>query len=99
MRSLEGYRRKNGEPTVTQEGYVAYHDGKLAGTLTTIKRNSYNNVKESHTNNQRSAASGQGVGATTDNDMLSQSVRIINRLRASREAGGTDGTDTGGDSR
>ena len=34
LRSLEGYRRKNGEPTVTQEGYVAYRDGKLAGTLT-----------------------------------------------------------------
>ena len=99
LRSLEGYRRKNGEPAVTQEGYVAYRDGKLTGTLTTIKRNSYNNVKEPHTNNQRSAVSGQGVGATTDNDMLSQSVRIINRLRASREAGGADGTDTGGDSR
>ena len=33
LRSLEGYRRKNGEPTVTQEGYVAYRDGKLIGTL------------------------------------------------------------------
>lgn len=33
LRSLEGYRRKNGEPTVTQEGYVAYRDGKLLGTL------------------------------------------------------------------
>lgn len=33
LRSLEGYRRKNGEPTVTQEGYVAYKDGKLVGTL------------------------------------------------------------------
>ena len=33
LRSLEGYRRKNGEPTVTQEGYVAYSDGKLIGTL------------------------------------------------------------------
>ena len=33
LRSLEGYRRKNGEPTVTREGYVAYHDGKLVGTL------------------------------------------------------------------
>jgi hypothetical protein len=34
LRSLEGYRRKNGEPAVTQEGYVAYRDGKLVGTLT-----------------------------------------------------------------
>lgn len=33
LRSLEGYRRKNGEPTVTEEGYVAYRDGKLLGTL------------------------------------------------------------------
>lgn len=33
LRSLEGYRRKNGEPTVTEEGYVAYQDGKLVGTL------------------------------------------------------------------
>ena len=33
LRSLEGYRRKNGEPAVTQEGYVAYRDGKLIGTL------------------------------------------------------------------
>lgn len=33
LRSLEGYRRKNGEPTVTQEGFVAYKDGKLMGTL------------------------------------------------------------------
>jgi hypothetical protein len=33
LRSLEGYRRKNGEPTVTQEGYVSYRDGKLLGTL------------------------------------------------------------------
>lgn len=33
LRSLEGYRRKNGEPAVTQEGYVAYKDGKLVGTL------------------------------------------------------------------
>lgn len=33
LRSLEGYRRKNGEPAVTQEGYVAYSDGKLIGTL------------------------------------------------------------------
>jgi hypothetical protein len=100
LRSLEGYRRKNGEPTVTQEGYVAYRDGKLAGTLITIKRNSYNNVKESHTNNQRSAASSQGVGTTSENDLLQQSVRIISRLRASRdEAGAADGTDTSRDSR
>ena len=33
LRSLEGYRRKNGEPAVTEEGYVAYRDGKLLGTL------------------------------------------------------------------
>jgi len=33
LRSLEGYRRKNGEPAVTEEGYVAYRDGKLIGTL------------------------------------------------------------------
>jgi len=33
LRSLEGYRRKNGEPAVTEEGYVAYRDGKLVGTL------------------------------------------------------------------
>ena len=33
LRSLEGYRRKNGEPVVTEEGYVAYRDGKLLGTL------------------------------------------------------------------
>lgn len=99
MLRFEQYRKDHGEPTVTQEGYVAYRDGKLTGTLTTVKRNSYNNVKEQHTNNQRSAASSQGVGATSENDLLQQSVRIINRLRASREAGGTDGTDTGGDSR
>ena len=33
LRSLEGYRRKNGEPAVTEEGFVAYRDGKLIGTL------------------------------------------------------------------
>ena len=33
LRSLEGYRRKNGEPAVTEEGFVAYCDGKLVGTL------------------------------------------------------------------
>lgn len=33
LRSLEGYRRKNGEPVVTEEGYVAYRDGQLVGTL------------------------------------------------------------------
>ena len=33
LRSLEGYRRKNGEPAVTEEGYVTYRDGKLVGTL------------------------------------------------------------------
>ena len=33
LRSLEGDRRKNGEPAVTEEGYVAYRDGKLLGTL------------------------------------------------------------------
>lgn len=33
LRSLEGYRHKNGEPVSTLEGYVAYEDGKLKGTL------------------------------------------------------------------
>ena len=33
LRSLEAYRRKNGEQPVTEEGFVDYKDGKLAGTL------------------------------------------------------------------
>ena len=38
LRSLEGYRRKNGEPAVTEEGYVAYRDGKLISTLTVCQQ-------------------------------------------------------------
>ena len=34
LRSLEAYRRKNGEQPVTEEGFVDYKDGKLVGTLT-----------------------------------------------------------------
>lgn len=33
LRSLEAYRRKNGEQPVTEEGFVDYNDGKLVGTL------------------------------------------------------------------
>ena len=95
LRSLEGYRRKNGEPTVTQEGYVAYRDGKLAGTLAVRTNN--NKGYEGSRNNQRGTARSQGGHTEGDDGMLQQSVRIISRLRASREAEGSDGTDSNGD--
>ena len=96
LRSLEGYRRKNGEPTVTQEGYVAYRDGKLIGTLA-VRTNNNNKGYEGSRNNQRGAARSQGGHTEGDDGMLQQSVRIISRLRASREAEGSDGTDSDGD--
>ena len=96
LRSLESYRRKNGEPAVTQEGYVAYHDGKLVGTLT-VRMNNNNKGYEGSRNNQRGAARSQGGHTEGDDGMLQQSVRIISRLRASREAEGSDGTDSNGD--
>ena len=95
LRSLEGYRRKNGEPAVTEEGYVAYRDGKLVGTLAVRVNN--NKGYEGSRNNQRGAARSQGGHTEGDDGMLQQSVRIINRLRASREAEGSDGTDSNGD--
>lgn len=95
LRSLEGYRRKNGEPTVTEEGYVAYRDGKLVGTLAVRTNN--NKGYEGSRNNQRGAARSQGGHTEGDDGMLQQSVRIISRLRASREAEGSDGADSNGD--
>jgi len=96
LRSLEGYRRKNGEPAVTQEGYVAYRDGKLVGTLA-VRMNNNNKGYEGSRNNQHGAARSQGGHTEGDDGMLQQSVRIISRLRASREAEGSDGTDSDGD--
>lgn len=96
LRSLEGYRRKNGEPAVTEEGYVAYRDGKLLGTLA-VRMNNNNKGYEGSRNNQRGAARSQGGHTEGDDGMLQQSVRIISRLRASREAEGSDGTDSDGD--
>lgn len=96
LRSLEGYRRKNGEPAVTEEGYVAYRDGKLVGTLT-VRMNNNNKGYEGSRNNQHGAARSQGGHTEGDDGMLQQSVRIISRLRASREAEGSDGTDSNGD--
>lgn len=95
LRSLEGYRRKNGEPTVTQEGFVAYRDGKLVGTLAVRTNN--NKGYEGSRNNQRGAARSQEGHTESDDGMLQQSVRIISRLRASREAEGSDGTDSDSD--
>ena len=95
LRSLEGYRRKNGEPAVTEEGYVAYRDGKLVGTLAVRTNN--NKGYEGSRNNQHGAARSQGGHTEGDDGMLQQSVRIISRLRASREAEGSDGTDSNGD--
>jgi hypothetical protein len=95
LRSLEGYRRKNGEPAVTEEGYVAYRDGKLIGTLA-VRTNNKNGYEGSR-NNQRGVARSQGGHTEGDDGMLQQSVRIISRLRASREAEGSDGTDSNGD--
>ena len=96
LRSLEGYRRKNGEPAVTQEGYVAYRDGKLLGTLA-VRTNNNNKGYEGSRNNQHGTARSQGGHTEVDDGMLQQSVRIISRLRASREAEGSDGTDSDGD--
>ena len=95
LRSLEGYRRKNGEPAVTDEGYVAYRDGKLVGTLAVRTNN--NKGYEGSRNNQRGAARSQGGHTEGDDGMLQQSVRIISRLRASREAESSDGADSNGD--
>ena len=95
LRSLEGYRRKNGEPAVTEEGYVAYRDGKLLGTLAVRTNN--NKGYEGSRNNQHGTARSQGGHTEGDDGMLQQSVRIISRLRASREAEGSDGTDSGSD--
>lgn len=95
LRSLEGYRRKNGEPTVTQEGYVTYRDGKLVGTLAVRTNN--NKGYEGSRNNQRGATRSQGGHTEGDDGMLQQSVRIISRLRASREAESSDSTDSNGD--
>ena len=95
LRSLEGYRRKNGEPAVTEEGFVAYRDGKLIGTLAVRTNN--NKGYEGSRNNQRDTARSQGGHTEGDDGMLQQSVRIISRLRASREAEGSDGTDSGSD--
>lgn len=95
LRSLEGYRRKNGEPAVTQEGYVAYRDGKLLGTLAVRTNN--NKGYEGSRNNQRGTAHSQEGHTEGDDGMLQQSVRIISRLRASREAEGSDGADSGSD--
>ena len=95
LRSLEGYRRKNGEPAVTEEGYVTYRDGKLVGTLAVRTNN--NKGYEGSRNNQRGTARSQEGHTESDDGMLQQSVRIISRLRASREAEGSDGTDSGSD--
>lgn len=102
LRSLEGYRRKNGEPTVTKEGYVSYCDGKLVGTLavnTHTNNKGYTQGYERTTINQRGTAGGQGDHQKGDDGMLQQSVRIIQRIRASREADTTDGADSGSDTR
>ena len=96
LRSLEGYRRKNGEPAVTEEGFVSYRDGKLLGTLA-VRMNNNNKGYEGSRNNQRGAARSQEGHTESDDGMLQQSVRIISRLRASREAEGSDGTDSDGD--
>jgi hypothetical protein len=98
LRSLEGYRRKNGEQPVTQEGYVAYRDGKLAGTLSV--KNNNNQRHEGSTDNRRTAYGGAGRNQEQDViDGREQTLRIINRIRADRDASeaGGGGTDQGGD--
>jgi len=57
LRSLEGYRRKNGEQPVTQEGYVAYCDGKLVGTLA---------VRTQQTQPSRTPRKGHGMELVTE---------------------------------
>lgn len=104
LRSLEGYRRKRGDPTVTMEGYVAYRNGRLVGTLRT-NNTSISNGRQTTTNNQR--GSYQGAGRTQEQeaaDGREQTMRIVSRIFADQDAereqaadGGARGADSGGD--
>lgn len=104
LRSLEGYRRKRGDPTVTMEGYVAYRNGRLAGTLRT-NNTSISNGRQTTTTNQR--GSYQGAGRTQEQeaaDGREQTMRIVSRIFADQDAereqaaeGGARGADSGGD--
>lgn len=64
LRSLEGYRRKNGEQPVTREGYVAYRDGKLVGTLA-VKNHQGGGAVSQH---QTQPKAGDPVAATATKD-------------------------------